>query len=85
MYLPDQGVSLWGIIDEWATTHTVPVLWLQWEPPPPNDPPPREAWHAWTADLWPVGGRPIHRRLAWVHPHGSALQWRERDWSAGWW
>jgi hypothetical protein len=81
MYLPDRGASLWGIIDEWAAAQAVPVLWLQWEPPAPDDsPPPEESWFAWTADLWPPGGEPIRRRLAWVHPHGTTIRWLERDW-----
>lgn len=35
-------------------------------------------WLAWTADLWlgPIAHREHHHwQLAWVHPHGTALQW----------
>ena len=77
MYLPDRGASLRGHVAAWAVTQRVPVLWLQWEPAPPEIPaPPHTAWSAWTADYWPNDGRAGRRfHLAWVHPHGTALEW----------
>lgn len=82
MYLPDRGASLRGLVADWATRQRAPVLWLQWEPALPNspDPPggasPPTAWLAWTADYWPNDGRASRRfHLAWVHPHGAALEW----------
>ncbi len=82
MYLPDRGASLRGLVANWAAIHSVPVLWLQWEPATPGGPaPPSGAspptgWSAWTADYWPNDGRPARRfHLAWVHPHGTALEW----------
>ena len=80
-YLPDRGVSLRPTLDEWAASQSVPVLWLQWEPWWDGPPPPENEWFAWTADLWPndgLGSRQ-HFHLAWVQPHGTALEW-----AAGW-
>ena len=81
MYLPDKGDSLRGMIDAWAATQAVPVLWLQWEPDREGREPPGREWLAWTADYWPNDGRSASRRfrLAWVQPHGAALQWGS-DW-----
>ncbi len=80
MYLPDRGASLRGIIGEWAAGQRAPVLWLQWELPPAGEPPPGEGWLAWTADYWPEPGADgYHWRLAWVHPHGRALEFLP-DW-----
>jgi len=83
MYLPDRGASLRGHIAAWAEAQRVPVLWLQWEGAWDGPPPPEREWQAWTADYWPNDGRaaPHHWQLAWVHPHGTDLQWRE-DWPA---
>mgnify|MGYP003618163748 CR=1 FL=1 len=82
MYLPDRGASLRGLVTNWAARQRVPVLWLQWEPAPPGSPVPSSgaspptAWSAWTADYWPNDGRAGRRfHLAWVHPHGTALEW----------
>ncbi len=80
LYLPDHGASLRGMVAEWAERLSVPVLWLQWEPWWGGPPPPGKEWMAWTADYWPSDGRPAARyHLAWVHPHGAALEW-----AAGW-
>ncbi len=83
LYLPDRGASLRGMVAEWAGRQSVPVLWLQWEPWWDGPPPPGKEWMAWTADFWPNDGRAAARRyhLAWVHPHGAALQW-EPGWDA---
>lgn len=77
MYLPDRGASMRGIIAAWAAELGAPVLWLQWEPAWGGPEPPEKEWLAWTADYWPGNGRgeARHWRLAWVHPHGTALQW----------
>jgi len=79
LYLPDRGASLRGMVAEWAARQSVPVLWLQWEPWRDGPPPPEREWMAWTADYWPNDGRPTAPRshLAWVHPHGTALEWAE--------
>ena len=78
LYLPDHGASLRGMVAEWAEQQAVPVLWLQWEPWWGGPPPPEKEWMAWTADYWPNDGRPAARsHLAWVHPHGKALEWVE--------
>mgnify|MGYP001390973148 CR=1 FL=1 len=78
LYLPDRGASLRGMVAEWAARQSVPVLWLQWEPSRDGPPPPEREWMAWTADYWPNDGRPARcSRLAWVHPHGTALEWVE--------
>ena len=81
MYLPDRGASLPPMVAEWAGRQSVPVLWLQWEPWWDGPPPPEKEWFAWTADYWPNDGRAAGGRfhLAWVQPHGTALQW-----AAGW-
>lgn len=81
MYLADRGVSHRGMIAGWAAAQSVPVLWLQWEPWPNGPPPPGREWLAWTADFWPNDGRGTAEQfhLAWVHPHGTALEW-----AAGW-
>lgn len=77
MYLPDRGASLRGMIAEWAAMQVVPVLWVQWEPWWDGPPPPDKEWQAWTADYWPNDGGPAGHRfhLAWVHPHGTAIEW----------
>lgn len=76
MYLPDRGASLRGIIAEWAASQTVPVLWVQWEPWWGGPEPPEKEWLSWSADYWPNDGRASSSlRLAWVHPHGVALEW----------
>jgi len=85
MYLPDSGASLRGHIATWAEAQSAPVLWLQWEPAAhegrqdwPRD---REGWLAWTADMWrgePGRREHHHWQLAWVHPHGTALEWTEQ-------
>jgi hypothetical protein len=81
MYLPDRGATLRQIIGEWAAGQGAPVLWLQWELPG-EAPPPQSDWLAWTADYWPNdgSGESRHRLLAWVHPHGGALEWGP-EWS----
>ena len=82
LYLPDRGASLRGMVAEWAARQSVPVLWLQWEPWWDGPPPPEREWMLWTADYWPNDGRAAAPRshLAWVHPHGAALEWVE-GWS----
>lgn len=76
MYLPDRGASLRQTIGSWAAGRGAPVLWLQWEPPDPAaGPPPQREWQRWTADLWRPGGDHQSWPLAWVHPHGTALEW----------
>ena len=82
LYLPDRGASLRGMVAEWAARQSVPVLWLQWEPWRDGPPPPEREWMAWTADYWPNDGRAAApcSHLAWVHPHGAALEWVE-GWS----
>jgi hypothetical protein len=77
MYLPDRGASLPGMIAGWAAMQPVPVLWVQWEPWWDGPPPPGKEWQAWTADYWPNDGGPSGHRyhLAWVHPHGTAIEW----------
>ncbi len=79
LYLPDHGASLRDIVAEWAGRQPVPVLWLQWEPWWDGPPPPDREWMAWTADYWPHDGSGESYRwhLAWVHPHGKALEWLE--------
>lgn len=81
MYLPDRGASMRDLIAAWAAQLDAPVLWLQWEPAWGGPEPPEKEWLAWTADYWPndAQGEAYHQRLAWVHPHGVALQW-EPDW-----
>lgn len=79
MYLPAQGTELDDLIAQWAMRRRQPVLWLQWELPRPSAAaPPRPDWLPWTVDLWQTTqGRTAHQRwqIAWVHPHGSTLQW----------
>lgn len=77
MYLPDRGDSLRRIIGEWAVRQPVPVLWLQWELPLDDAQPPETGWLIWSADFWPNDGTGAARtfHLAWVHPHGTALEW----------
>jgi hypothetical protein len=74
MYLADEGRSLRVIIDAWARRRREPVIWLQWEPPQTGEPP-AYAFQAWTADLWQAGNH-YQWQLAWVHPHGTTLEWR---------
>jgi hypothetical protein len=76
MYLPDRGTTMRRMIGQWAAEQSVPVLWLQWELPGDLEPP-QTGWLAWTADYWPSdgAGHERHFLLAWVHPHGSMLEW----------
>lgn len=74
LYLSDRGASLQTDIGAWASTHPQPVLWLRWEPLPQGPEPPTLGWLAWSADLWQEG-RHTRWQLAWVHPHGSRVQW----------
>lgn len=73
-YLPDKGKGVQAQIARWATVQQQPVLWLQWEHLPPNDRPPAFGWLGWTAQLWHQG-RQQSWHLAWVHPHGSRVDW----------
>lgn len=73
MYLADEGQSMRATIDAWARTRLEPVVWLQWEPPQAGEPP-AYALQAWTVDLWQPD-RPRHWHLAWIHPHGTTLDW----------
>lgn len=80
MYVADRGASMGSNIGEWAARRRGPVLWLQWEPPWGRSGPPEREWMAWTADYWPgAGGAPRHFPLAWVQPHGTALEF-----ASGW-
>jgi hypothetical protein len=80
MYLPEGGAILRRMVAEWAVGQHAPVLWLQWELPG-DARPPQPDWLVWTADYWPNDGASQSRRwlLAWVHPHGGALEWGP-DW-----
>jgi hypothetical protein len=82
-YLDDKGQSLEQHIAGWAIER--PVLWLQWEPLLDGPEPPAFGWIAWTADLWQAN-RHYHWRLAWNHPHGTAVHWRPglHDWVTYW-
>jgi hypothetical protein len=77
MYLPDEGQSLGGMLDRWAKTRPEPVMWVQWEMFQDDENAPGYGHHAWTVDLWHRGR---HRRwhLAWVHPHGTNLEWNSQ-------
>jgi hypothetical protein len=76
-YLSDKGASFREKIGRWAAGCSQPVLWLQWEPvrdadiEPPDGP--EYGWCGWTADLW-QGQRHQRCFLAWVHPHGTEIQ-----------
>ena len=72
-YLPDKGASLRERIGRWAANQPHPVLWLQWEPPPPPIEPPVYGWCAWTADYWQQQTHQ-HHHLGWVHPHGATIE-----------
>lgn len=72
-YLPDKGASLQQRIGRWAAAQPHPVLWLQWEPPPPPLEPPVYGWCAWTADYWQQKTHQ-HVHLGWVHPHGAVVE-----------
>ncbi len=72
-YLPDKGASLPERIGCWAAAQPHPVLWLQWEPPPPPVEPPVYGWCAWTADYWQQQTHQ-HVHLGWVHPHGTIVE-----------
>lgn len=74
MYLPDGNRSIGEAIRTWADDRREPVLWVQWEPPIRLSDAPIYGDHAWTVDLW-HGGRHDHWLLAWVHPHGTMLEW----------
>jgi hypothetical protein len=73
-YLDHKGSALGGSLEQYALLHAQPVLWMQWEPPHQGSSPPILGWLAWTADLW-INGQHHHWLLAWVHPHGRAIQW----------
>ncbi len=72
-YLSDKGASFKETIGRWAATRTQPVLWLQWEPVRNLNAGPEYGWCGWTADLW-HGPTHQHFFLAWVHPHGTHIQ-----------
>jgi hypothetical protein len=72
-YLSDKGDSFRGTIGRWAAVRKEPVLWLQWEPVRTLDEGPEYGWCGWTADLW-EGSSHKHWFLAWVHPHGTHIQ-----------
>lgn len=73
-YLEDKGKSLGQQLGQWAVAQDRPILWLQWEPLDQVQKPPELGWLGWTIELWHGG---VHRRwhLAWVHPHGTEVQW----------
>ncbi|MBM9537768.1 DUF2332 family protein [Desulfobulbus alkaliphilus] len=73
-YLHDKGISLGAHLDTWARQRREPVLWLQWEPLRGQPGPPEFGWVGWIADLWQEGYH-WHGQLAWVHPHGTRIQW----------
>lgn len=72
-YLSDKGASFRATIGEWAAARRQPVLWLQWEPIRDLHEGPEYGWCGWTADLW-AGVDHRHWLLAWVHPHGTHIQ-----------
>ena len=72
-YLSDKGASFRERIGRWAATRRQPVLWLQWEPVRGLHAGPEYGWCGWTADLW-QGPHHQHYFLAWVHPHGTQIQ-----------
>jgi hypothetical protein len=78
-YLSDKGASFRETIGRWAAARSQPVLWLQWEPVKDFHTGPEYGWCGWTADLW-NGQTHAQRFLAWVHPHGSQIQF-EPDFS----
>jgi hypothetical protein len=73
-YLENKGTALGQDLEQWARARNHPVLWLQWEPPHQGPKPSTLGWLGWTADLW-SNGQHHHWLLAWVHPHGTAVQW----------
>ncbi len=81
-YLDDNGQALRQHIADWAVTQNRPVLWLQWEPLWGGSEPPVFGWIAWTADLWQANEH-HHWHLAWIHPHGTHMQWEPdvKDWA----
>lgn len=85
IYLKDKGAGMRRHIKTWAATQTRPVLWLQWEPEWGGPKPPQFGWISWTAELWRPG-RHDNWRLAWVHPHGTQVQWEPgiQDWIDSW-
>ncbi|MCA9940652.1 MAG: DUF2332 domain-containing protein [Anaerolineales bacterium] len=81
-YLSDKGASLRQIIGDWAGDQPHPVLWLQWEPPPPPIEPPAFGWCAWTADYWQQQTH-HHHQFGWVHPHGAHIIVESGEWQVG--
>lgn len=75
MYLTDGEAGLRKVVDSWASAQQVPILWLQWEPSTGPEHALPWGWMSWTADLW-QDGRHDHFDLAWVHAHGTDVQWR---------
>jgi hypothetical protein len=84
-YLDQQGAAFGEHIAQWAGGLTQPVVWLQWEPIPQGPRPPVLGWLGWTADLW-IRRQHHHWLLAWVHPHGAAVQWLPglKQWAHFW-
>lgn len=75
IYLDRRADALRDHIAPWATRRHAPVLWLQWETPPEGaGDPPRYGWMEWAADLWHQDHH-FQARLAWVHPHGTTVEW----------
>lgn len=76
VYLRDYGRDLRHHIANHATQHNKTILWAQAEPLWGGEKPPVADWCAWTVDLW-QGNAHHHWHIAWVHPHGTAVLWRE--------
>lgn len=76
VYLRDHGSALRTHLARFAEQHGRTLLWVQAEPLWDGPAPPVQDWCAWTLDLWRGA---THKRwhIAWVHPHGTAVQWRE--------
>jgi hypothetical protein len=84
-YLHDKGATLRPLVAAWAQQQKQPVLWLQWETLWQGPQPPVFGWVGWSGDLW-MNGRHHHWHLAWVHPHGTQVQWLTgmNEWAAFW-
>ena len=74
-YLSDRGESMRERIGQWAAGQSAPVLWLQWEPDPTNEPP-RPYLMAWTVDRWHQGEH-LQQRIGWAHPHGTEVYFED--------
>jgi hypothetical protein len=73
-YLDDHGRAMRDYIDRWSKQQKRAVFWIQSEPE--EGAPVKHHWCAWTVDLW-EGDEKHHWRLAWVHPHGTEIDFLE--------